>query len=32
MFRISFDQNVVENVEGYYSDCANAYMDIGLCT
>ena len=32
MFRISFDQNVVENVEEYFSDCAHAYTDIGLCT
>jgi len=32
MFRISFDQNVVENVEEYFFDCAHVNVNIGLCT
>ena len=32
MFRESFDQKVVENVEEHFSVCAYAYVDIGLLT
>lgn len=32
MFRMSFDQKVVKNVEEHFSVCAHAYADIGLCT
>ena len=32
MFRVSFDQKVVENVEKHFSICAHAYVDIDLCT
>lgn len=32
MFRMIFDQNVVENFEEHFSICVHAYVGIGLCT
>ena len=32
MFRMSFGQKVVENVEEHFSAYAYAYADISLCT